>query len=81
MVDAKKLLPLVRLGVFGGVCVLSLIVFALSAHIISYTSSFRGYYYTFTALSLATAILTLLSLPALYVCRHPVPIEDFLLVP
>jgi hypothetical protein len=73
MVDAKKLLPLVRLGVFGGVCFLSLIVFALSAHIISYTSSVRdityrsGFYFTFTALSLATAILTLLSLPALYV--------------
>ncbi|KAJ3544173.1 hypothetical protein NMY22_g2875 [Coprinellus aureogranulatus] len=68
MVDAKNLLPLLRIGVFGSVCVLSLIVFALSAHIISVTSTARyGYYFTFTALGLATALLTLISLPAIYV--------------
>ena len=65
MVEINKLLPLARTIVFGGVSLLSLVVFALSAHIISLTSRTYGGYYYFTALGLATAILTLLTLPAM----------------
>ena len=48
----------------------SLIVLALSAHITSWTSSFiYGGYYSFAALGIATAILTMLTLPTAYVQR------------
>lgn len=68
MVDFNKWLPLARTVAFGAVCLFSVITFCLSAHIISLTTSYRrGAYYHFTALSLASAILSLLSLPALYV--------------
>ncbi|KAJ2924821.1 hypothetical protein H1R20_g12253, partial [Candolleomyces eurysporus] len=58
-----KLLPLVRTVAFGAVCLFSVIIFSLSVHIVSIT---RGYY-PFAALSLATSILSLLTLPASYI--------------
>jgi len=67
MVDFNKILPLARIGVFGAVSFMSLIVLALSAHLISVTSGSYGYYYGFTALGIATAILSLATLPAMYV--------------
>lgn len=57
-----------RMAAFGVVCLFSVIIFCLSAHIISVTNSYRrGAYYQFTAVSLATAIMSLLSLPGLCV--------------
>ena len=68
MVDFNKLMPLARTVAFGVVCLFSIIILCLSAHLIAYTNSFRrGAYYGFSALALATSILSLLSLPALYV--------------
>lgn len=61
MVDVNKLIPLARLGVFSGVCLLSVIVFALSCHVLNSAGG-----WAFAGLSLATAILTLISLPPLY---------------
>lgn len=66
MVDLNKLLPTARLVVFSIVCVLSLIDFAIACHLISGTTTYYGYYYTFAALGLATAILSLLTLPVMY---------------
>ncbi|KAJ2930672.1 hypothetical protein H1R20_g6410, partial [Candolleomyces eurysporus] len=71
MVDFNKVLPLARTVAFGAVCLFSLITFCLSAHIISLTNAYRrGAYYHFTALSLASSILSLISLPALYVISN-----------
>ncbi|KAG2014126.1 hypothetical protein CC2G_010969 [Coprinopsis cinerea AmutBmut pab1-1] len=65
MVNFNSLLPLVRMILFGVVTLLSVIVFALSAHIIDYTRGY-GFYWNFAALSLATGILTFLTLPVMY---------------
>lgn len=67
MVDFNKLLPLFRMGAMGTVTLFSIIVFCISAHMIAMTNAFRaGAYYHFSALSLATSILTLLTVPAMY---------------
>jgi hypothetical protein len=51
------------------VVVFSFIVLALSAHVTNLTTNFYGVYFTFAALSIATAILSLISLPAMYFRR------------
>jgi hypothetical protein len=65
MVDINKLLPLARMAVYGFVSFLSLIVLALSCHIV-YLMNQSGFVLSFGALCLATAALTLISLPPLY---------------
>ncbi|RXW23019.1 hypothetical protein EST38_g2837 [Candolleomyces aberdarensis] len=59
----NKSLPLIRTVAFGTVCLFSIIIFCLSV----YTVSNIGAYHPFAALSLATSILSLLTLPVLYV--------------
>jgi len=57
-----------RAFLFIGLCLSSVIIIAVSAHLINFTESFFGnIYYNFSALSLATGLLTLLSLPAITV--------------
>jgi len=64
-----SIIPLARLVAFGLVSLFSLVIFALSAHIHAFTHKifFGVGYFTFAALSLATAILSLLTLPAMVV--------------
>ncbi|KIY71757.1 hypothetical protein CYLTODRAFT_418477 [Cylindrobasidium torrendii FP15055 ss-10] len=59
-------LPLFRLVALSTASVFSLIVLGLAAHVISATSTV-GFYYTFNALSVATAALTLVTLPVMLV--------------
>ncbi|KAF5337191.1 hypothetical protein D9611_002896 [Ephemerocybe angulata] len=67
MVELNKVLPLARMAVFGVTSLFSLIIFAISVHFIAATNAYRrGAYYEPTALQLATAIMTLLTLPAMY---------------
>jgi hypothetical protein len=67
MVDLNKLIPTARLVVYSIVCVLSLINFCIACHLISETTRYYySFYWTFTALGLATALLSLLSLPVMY---------------
>ncbi|TFK43037.1 hypothetical protein BDQ12DRAFT_162569 [Crucibulum laeve] len=60
-------LPMIRLAVLSAVTILSLIVLALCAHLLSFTNKFlgAGTYFTFSALGLATALLSLLTLPVM----------------
>jgi len=73
MVDLNKSIPLVRMIVFGVVCVLSLINFALGCHLTSvfYANGVSYYYYAaryyaFGPLAIVTGLLTLLTLPVMY---------------
>jgi len=64
MVDVNRLLPLVRMAVFGFVSLLGLIVFALACHIVHVLNE-AGATAAFAGLSLATGLFTILSLPPL----------------
>lgn len=73
MVDLNKNLPLARMVVFGVVCVLGLVNFALACYLTSVFyrggSSYYGYFgslYHFAPLGLVTGLLTLLTLPLMY---------------
>jgi magnesium-transporting ATPase (P-type) len=62
--DLNATLRLARTVVFSVASLFAFIVLALSASITNYTSSFYyGGYFTFAALGIATAVLTLLTLP------------------
>ncbi|KAF5388246.1 hypothetical protein D9615_000024 [Tricholomella constricta] len=62
---STPLIPTLRLAAFGVVSVFSLIVLALSAHLINTTTTFYGGYFSFSALGVATAVLTMLTLPVM----------------
>ncbi|KAF9004794.1 hypothetical protein BDQ17DRAFT_1171965, partial [Cyathus striatus] len=51
----------------GTVSVFSLIVMAMCAHLISFTISLDNIYFNFSALGLATALLTMLTVPAMII--------------
>ncbi|KAF8654295.1 hypothetical protein AX16_003554 [Volvariella volvacea WC 439] len=55
----------VRLVVMGTAVVFSVIVLGLSAHVLATTNKYLGGYFTFSAMSLATALLTLLTVPVM----------------
>ncbi|KAI0092448.1 hypothetical protein BDY19DRAFT_484327 [Irpex rosettiformis] len=59
-------LPQIRTIVFGVVTVFSIIELALSAHSLSATNSF-GFYFTYDAFALAVSLLSLLTIPAMFV--------------
>lgn len=66
MVEVNKFLSLSRTIVFIATSVMGLAVLAMSAHIVSWTNSIvSGAYFQYAALSLATGLLTILSLPAM----------------
>ncbi|SJL01476.1 uncharacterized protein ARMOST_04798 [Armillaria ostoyae] len=58
-------LPILRLTALVATLVFSIIVLGLSAHITYLTSTYYGAYFTFAAMSIATACLTLLTLPVM----------------
>lgn len=49
----------------GTVVLFSVIVLGLSAHVTALTTTYYGGYFTFAALSIATAVLSIVSLPAM----------------
>ncbi|KAK0242260.1 hypothetical protein EDD85DRAFT_810606 [Armillaria nabsnona] len=57
--------PILRLTAFVATLVFSIIVLGVSAHITYLTTTYYGVYYTFAAMSIATASLTLLTLPVM----------------
>lgn len=61
----STLINLIRLAVFAAVSVFSIIVLGIAAHMISVTVSTIGFYWTFAALGIATACLTIFTLPGL----------------
>ncbi|KAF9468767.1 hypothetical protein BDZ94DRAFT_1317362 [Collybia nuda] len=61
------LLPTLRLAALGTVVVFSIIVLGLSSHVTALTTTYYGVYFTFAALSIATAVLSILSLPAMII--------------
>ncbi|TFK74476.1 hypothetical protein BDN72DRAFT_893161 [Pluteus cervinus] len=60
-----SLIPTFRLVSLGSVTFISLIALALSAHISAVTGDFFFGYFTFAAMALAVAILSVLSIPAM----------------
>lgn len=58
-------LPLLRLTVLSTSVLFSIIVIGLAGNLIHFTTYWWGYYYVFSALSLATAVLTLITLPVM----------------
>lgn len=67
-------LPRILTSLFIGTVVLfSIIVLGLSAHVTWFTTTFYGGYYTFAALSIATAILSILTLPTMSVLNYSYP--------
>jgi hypothetical protein len=64
MVDLNKAVALARLVVYSTASVFALLAMIMSALVINFTSSlFGGAYFTYSALGMATAILTFLTLP------------------
>ncbi|KAF8075973.1 SCO1/SenC-domain-containing protein [Lyophyllum atratum] len=61
------LMPTLRKAAFGLVIFFSIIVLALSAHALNTTTTLFGLYFNFTALGVAAAALSLVSLPAMLV--------------
>ncbi|GLB33399.1 hypothetical protein LshimejAT787_0102830 [Lyophyllum shimeji] len=59
---SSPLMPTLRTGAFGAVILFSLIIIALCGHITNTTTTFLGGYFTFAAMGIATAVLSLLSL-------------------
>ncbi|KAK0490533.1 hypothetical protein IW261DRAFT_1546945 [Armillaria novae-zelandiae] len=60
-----SVLTILRLGALVATLVFSIIVLGLSAHITYLTTTYYGAYFTFAAMSIATACLTLLTLPVM----------------
>ncbi|RDB20527.1 hypothetical protein Hypma_012390 [Hypsizygus marmoreus] len=60
-------LPKIRLAAFGTVTLFSFIVLAVAAHLTDISTTYFGGYYSSAALSIATAVLSLLSLPVFLV--------------
>jgi hypothetical protein len=68
MVELNNGMRLARTVVYGVVSVFSLVVIITAAIVTNYTTSARrfGYYYSYAALGIATAILTLFTLPIMW---------------
>jgi len=72
MPTLDQVLPVMRMAVFGAVSVFGLIAFGISAHLVAlaaeFTSRTRSGFggFEFAALGLATAILTLISVPPMF---------------
>jgi hypothetical protein len=49
-----------RMALFAFILLFSVVIIGLAGHIHSYTTSF-GFYYTFTALGIASAVMSLLA--------------------
>ncbi|KAL1741945.1 hypothetical protein HDZ31DRAFT_44344 [Schizophyllum fasciatum] len=60
-------LPLLRLVSLSAAVVTAIVALGISAHLLHFTSFWYGFYYTFTALTIATAVLTMVTLPVMLV--------------
>ena len=60
-------LSTIRVAALGSVALFSLIVLGVAAHVTNLTTYNFGFYFTFAALSIATAVLSLLSLPVMII--------------
>ena len=60
-------LPLLRVVSLTGAVVSGIIALGISAHLLNFTTYWYGFYYTFTALTIASAALTMVTLPVMYV--------------
>ncbi|KAL1721309.1 hypothetical protein EV715DRAFT_249156 [Schizophyllum commune] len=58
-------LPLLRVVSLTGAVVSGIIALGISAHLLNFTTYWYGFYYTFTALTIASAALTMVTLPVM----------------
>ena len=63
-------LSLARLAIFIGTIIFSIVVLGLCAHILNETTSFLGFYFYFSSLGVATAVISLVALTTMFVLFH-----------
>ncbi|KAJ7590776.1 hypothetical protein C8J56DRAFT_542671 [Mycena floridula] len=60
-------MPIYRLASLGTALLFSVIVLGISAHIVWFTTTGLGFYYTFSAMCLAVAIMTIITFPIMII--------------